>query len=311
MKLNMRLILPVLGLLICGKQARADAFLLNNGVFTTINVPGANSGTTVAEGINDSGQIVGFFNTGSIRHGFLDTNGVFSAIDFPGATFTEASGINSTGQIVGLFATSGGAPQAFLDANGVFSMIDGPDSGAGGINSAGDIVGSNMTLAIEHPFIDIGGNITVITLPFSNVLFSEGHSINDSRNVVGVYFTPSTPGAHGFLDSSGVFSAIDVPGASGTYSYGINNSGQIVGFFSEQVGSQQVSHGYEDTNGVFTTIDVPGGVDTVANGINDAGEIVGAFSNPASSPTPEPGSLPLVLCGLAALVGMIKLKATI
>jgi probable HAF family extracellular repeat protein len=61
--------------------------------FTTLDVPG--SITTVADGINTAGQIVGFFNdaTGG-THGFLTTDG---------ATSTQAFGIGASGQIVGQF----------------------------------------------------------------------------------------------------------------------------------------------------------------------------------------------------------------
>jgi uncharacterized membrane protein len=54
-------------------------------------------------GINDAGQIVGFF-VGPGEHGFLlDTGGSFTQIDVPGARSTEAFGINDAGQIVGSF----------------------------------------------------------------------------------------------------------------------------------------------------------------------------------------------------------------
>src|SRR5918997_11872 len=63
---------------------------------------------------------------------------------------------------------------------------------------------------------------------------------------------------------------IDVPGEVDTVATGINDAGQIVGYFS-------FTHGFLDTGGNFTQIDVPGEADTVAFGINDAGQIVGSF----------------------------------
>ena len=65
------------------------------------------------------------------------------------------------------------------------------------------------------------------------------------------------------------FTTIDVPGASLTEGFGINDSGQIVGDFFDATGS----HGFLDTGGSFTTIDVPGSV-TQTRGINDSGQIV-------------------------------------
>ena len=57
------------------------------------------------------------------------------------------------------------------------------------------------------------------------------------------------------------------PGLSTTYAYGINDSGQIVGYFVDASGS----HGFVDTGGTFTTL--PG----IATGINNSGQIVGTF----------------------------------
>ena len=48
--------------------------------FTQIDVPGEVD--TVATGINDAGQIVGYFG---FTHGFLDTGGNFIQIDVPGS----------------------------------------------------------------------------------------------------------------------------------------------------------------------------------------------------------------------------------
>ena len=96
---------------------------------------------------------------------------------------------------------------------------------------------------------------------------------------------------HGFLDVGGTFSAIDVPDAFSTTAKGINNAGQIVGFFSDNKGQ----HGFLYDGGTFSTIDVPGASLTNANGINDAGHIVGDFTG---SIVPEPGSLVFFSVGL-------------
>jgi len=64
-----------------------------------------------------------------------------------------------------------------------------------------------------------------------------------------------------------------VPGATFTVARGINNSGQIVGTYSDASGG----HGFLYTAGVFTPLDVPGAAATEADGINTSGQIVGTY----------------------------------
>jgi probable HAF family extracellular repeat protein len=72
------------------------------------------------------------------------------------------------------------------------------------------------------------------------------------------------------------FASFDVPGAASTYATGINNGGQIVGPFWDNVGS----HGFLlDIDGSFTAIDAPGSRGTYPSSINDAGQIVGEFDD--------------------------------
>src|SRR4051794_32839876 len=77
-------------------QARAASY-----TFTTINNPLA-TGMTYAFGINDSGQVTGYYNNATGTHGFVDTNGTFTTINDPLATGgTLAYGINDNGQVTG------------------------------------------------------------------------------------------------------------------------------------------------------------------------------------------------------------------
>src|SRR5271169_2860925 len=96
--------LALTGLLIFGGTAMADDFN-----FTPIDFPGALQ--TEATGINNSGQVAGWYQDGSEKtHGFLDVNGTFTPIDVPGAILTEAFGINNQGDIVGGYQTEVSLP---------------------------------------------------------------------------------------------------------------------------------------------------------------------------------------------------------
>jgi probable HAF family extracellular repeat protein len=73
--------------------------------------------------------------------------------------------------------------------------------------------------------------------------------------------------------ASYTFTPLDVPGASQTRAFEINDRGQIVGWFTDATGV----HGFLTDGATFTPIDVPGATETNALGINTAGQIVGYF----------------------------------
>jgi probable HAF family extracellular repeat protein len=122
----------------------SDGFMETNGVFITLDYPGAQDTSALA--VNNSGAVVGDYiinNTGP--HAFLYQNGTFTNIDFPGSNFTVASGINNYGVVAGFFTTTAGALHGFTYSNSTFTQIDRPDSpkgsGVNGINDRGDLVG--------------------------------------------------------------------------------------------------------------------------------------------------------------------------
>jgi len=70
-------------------------------------------------------------------------------------------------------------------------------------------------------------------------------------------------------------------GVNGTAATGINNLGQIVGYYLD---SNNFQHGYLYSNGTYVTLDDPlGSHGTVATGINDSGQIVGFYLDGSSS----------------------------
>jgi probable HAF family extracellular repeat protein len=111
--------------------------------FTPIDVPGSIS--TVTTGINNRGQIVGFFSDATGTHGFLTNGATFTTIDVPDSQSTQAFGINNRGQIVGYFSDATGRVHGFVTDGATFTTLDVPSATrfthAYGINAVGQIVG--------------------------------------------------------------------------------------------------------------------------------------------------------------------------
>jgi probable HAF family extracellular repeat protein len=96
-------------------------------VFNTFNDPSAFArGVTDAVGVNDTDQIVGFFqgfvNGVSGVYGYLESGGTYTTLDDPLATLgTQAFGINNSGQIVGAYANASGTHGFLFDpSRGIF-----------------------------------------------------------------------------------------------------------------------------------------------------------------------------------------------
>ena len=73
--------------------------------------------------------------------------------------------------------------------------------------------------------------------------------------------------------AAAIWTTIDFPGASSTYPMGINNAGQIVGYY---VNPDNFYHGFLFEQGTYKTIDAPGAQHSYVFGINKRGEMVGS-----------------------------------
>jgi hypothetical protein len=121
-----------------------NPFLPPGGQFKLLNLPGSGQAT----GVNDAGQVTGFFATATGDNGFLLSAGKLTTLSFPGAAITEALGLNNAGQVVGFYQQDPNVNilHGFIYSNGVFTSLDDTAAPATqttvtGINNLGQIVG--------------------------------------------------------------------------------------------------------------------------------------------------------------------------
>jgi uncharacterized membrane protein len=272
---------------------RGHGFTASNGVFTTIDVPGATS-FTIVFGINTAGDTVGgYVDAQGATHGFLRRGDAITTIDVPGAQGTFAFRANDAGQIVGAYGNEANVPVTQLPhgflldlATGVFTTIAVPgavETRPFGINNAGQIVGEYVDAARRsHGFmLDPQNGNTVTTIDAPGGTSTIATDIDDAGRIVGI---ASGASVRGFLrDPQGAFTPIDAPAAPpppgrpelpGTQLFGINNRGQMTGIVFDSEGIRS----FVLDNGAFTTIDAPDAVgSTLAHDISDDGRVAGAF----------------------------------
>jgi len=73
------------------------------------------------------------------------------------------------------------------------------------------------------------------------------------------------------------FTTYDAPGAIQTWLTGVNNSGEIIGWYLDK---SLNSHGFTLTNGKFKLLDDPNGNMNELFGINSSSDVVGMYSDP-------------------------------
>ena len=240
---------------IVGNMSNGDAALLSKGVTTDL---GAFGGVfSSALGINNSGQIVGYYSSPyGFNHAFLYSNGTMTRLGpFGVEAVSVATAINDSGMIVGEASDSYNTPShAFLYSNGVMADISpfgNSESYAQGINNRGQVVGEFLTAdhASFHAFLYSNGVLTDIGSADSPE--SVAYAINDSGQVVGTTFVPYEDicfdfvtgephpcinyKPHAFLYENGEMTDLNTllrPGSRWelTWALDINKGGQIVGY---------------------------------------------------------------------------------
>jgi uncharacterized membrane protein len=251
-------------------DANCGNLVLRRGEFVPVDAPdGAASDPTATSygGINDHGQIVGgYYEAGATRdatgffpaeaqHAVLRSRrGRFTDLDRPGALTTLAYALNDRAQVVGQYIDRGEVP----DEQGRYPA---------------DTV---------HGFVWQRGRFRTIDVP--GAALTQPLGINNRGDVVGAYLEAgpgndpyATGRLRGFVMRHGRFRSIDFPGAVGTKVAGINDRGQMVGYYDTEDNRRR---GFLLSRGRFTRLDGPGAELTLPSGIDNRGRVVGAYLDP-------------------------------
>lgn len=264
------------------------------------------NGFYAANGINDEGLIVG----GNNYMGIMWSGGSilgYPAVDVDrGVRYTQGNGIaNAAGgnTIVGGYADQNWGRHGFVltgwssvgfdpslglaAIEGTFTILDVPGTNfteARGVNDSQTVVGNTL----GGGFVFDGSTYTIFSIAGSNG--TEANDINNHDVIVGTYLDNGTPRGYvaSLADIGGnlisVFTTIDapVPGALGTRLTGINDDGDLVGYYQDALGRQ---HGFFIDD--FVALDYAGlnpdnflFRDTMAFGLNSSDAVVGqTFEN--------------------------------
>jgi uncharacterized membrane protein len=213
------------------------------GRFTTVQPPGA-AGSKLGD-INDRGEIVGAYPDADAVHNFVRSRrGDYTTFDLPGSPGTEVGvgDINDRGQVVSFYLDGAGTYRSFLrGTRGAFTAIEHPRAGG------------------TSPY---GGGTAV-------------YGINDDGVMVGAYAAGGT--THGFVrDRTGKFTTVDYPGAAETALSDINERGQLVGSYGDDVGSG-LPHDFVLDDGDYTSVEFPGAAESYVDDVNNRGAIAGYY----------------------------------
>jgi hypothetical protein len=257
-------------------------------------------------GINNSGLIAGYFGSGAQGHpnkGYrLSLHGqpAYANENFPGSVQTQVTGLNDEGDTVGFWSSMNNANMTndnfgFYETTGhKFHSVRFP-TGDDATPPVDQLLGVNdHDIAVGFYTNGQGSNrgytFNIRTKQFTRVLVpgyptgTAGPSltaaaINNHGDIAGFY-TDRNGNTDAFLDyKNGHFRTLDVPGASATQAFGVNDHDEVVGAYTVGTGSGAVMHGFTWTpRGGFASVDEPQGQGTTTiNGVNDGGDLVGFY----------------------------------
>ena len=172
-----------------------------------------------------------------------------------------------------------------IETNGGNVTVLGAVTGAGTAMINGGTLEFDAASNVSTTFSasNFSGNFSFTTLNAPSAEETIPYAVNDAGQIVGVQVISPGIGNTNFFYSNGMFTTLNDPVATGgTFAFGINDGGQIVGHYgAPPFPSGNIAvHGFLHNNGVYTPLDDPSANDnpgTTAMGISNSGQIVGYY----------------------------------
>lgn len=278
--------------------------------------------TSMAQGINNRGQIVGgarLESTDDLRvfHAAIWNDRAITPLEeLPEARESMAFAINALGQAVG-YSDAPGGRRPVVWIGGEVSPLSSDVGEAQDINNRGQVVGTVGTSAVRWE-LGTSGDTLLGDLP-GGADSSTAFAINQTGQIVGQ--GSAADGVHAFLWSNGIMIDLGVlPGSETSRAFDINDRGQVVG--TSRDGGIAANRAFLWENGEMFDLnalvdDLDGWLLLSAQAINNRGQIVGqAFSADLSefhafllTPVPEPRAAGLLLLGLLGVRAVRRLRS--
>jgi probable HAF family extracellular repeat protein len=215
-------------------------FLLSGGTYTIIDYNGEGA---FVYGINDVGQVVGLSSSGGFLYD-IATQTFIETINYPGASVTYPYAINNAGTIVGYFQQVEQIEGFKLVGSTYTEIAPGrglADTYVNGITVSGELALFSSSVNSEGNFLFANGKYTKIA--FDGMLpNAEVNGISRNGKALAGEYEPNGGGAvAGFLYQNKRSQELQFPGATNTFPSGVNDVGEVVGFFED---SSDNIHGF-------------------------------------------------------------------
>jgi uncharacterized membrane protein len=237
-------------------SGNGHGFLWHDGNVETLDHPG--SLDSLPSATNNLGVGVGLIGDGATGRAatYSLLTGAWTTLpDVPGMPYNYGTGINDLGVAVGAAGSnlgdleaeySGGCNAAWIrnPLTSAYSFFSVPGAANGvcpnSINDLGQVAGGVFDAGGEpHGFLKDGESYTTFDVPGA-ARGTGASQINNEGEIAGAWYDAA--GTHGYVRSAdGQFTIVDVPGTSNSADYGINDRGDLCGYYSDASG---VAHAY-------------------------------------------------------------------